>query len=90
MRKYKLFYFLLLLLILPVGCKKEPTETTPPLHKAAEEGNIEKFKTLIVSGSKVNEKDKIGRTPLHIAAKFGHKDIAELLINNGASTTTLQ
>ena len=75
---------MLLLLVLSIGCKKEPTETTTPLHKAAKEGNIEKVKSLIASGADVNAKSKYGDTPLHYAARRGHKIIGELLINKGA------
>jgi cytohesin len=32
----------------------------------------------------VNAKDDIGKTPLHQAAREGHKEIAELLIEKGA------
>ena len=36
------------------------------------------------SASDVNWKDQNGKTPLHYAACKGHKEIAELLIANGA------
>ena len=36
------------------------------------------------SASDVNWKDQNGKTPLHYAAWKGHKEIAELLIANGA------
>ncbi len=39
---------------------------------------------LIAKGADVNAKDKDGGTPLHWAAKNGHKDVAELLIAKGA------
>jgi ankyrin repeat protein len=41
-------------------------------------------KLLLARGAYVNAKDEIGRTPLHYAARFGHKDVAALLIDNGA------
>lgn len=37
-----------------------------------------------VNGVDVHAKDNVGGTPLHWAASYGHKDVAELLINKGA------
>lgn len=42
------------------------------LHTAAREGNVEELKALIQSGSKIDEKDKHSRTPLHMASWAGH------------------
>lgn len=42
------------------------------------------MKALIDHGANVNQADHAGLTPLHIAAKKGKKDIAELLIEQGA------
>lgn len=36
------------------------------------------------NAAEVNEKFHLGRTPLHMSASFGRKDIAELLLNKGA------
>jgi cytohesin len=54
------------------------------LSMAAEEGNIETVKQLLAAGRDVNTKAYGGRTPLHHAAGYGHKEIAELLIAKGA------
>jgi len=37
----------------------------------------------IAKGADVNAKDGSGLTPLYYASKYGHKDAAELLRNNG-------
>ena len=54
------------------------------IHKAAKEGNIEAVKQHIAAGTDVNAKDRKGETPLRIAITYGHKEIGELLITNGA------
>ena len=66
-----------------VGCGN--AEADRALLDAAENGNIEAVKQHIAAGTKV---DAImgfdGRTPLLGAVRKGHKEIAELLIANGA------
>ncbi len=47
-------------------------------------GDAEKIKTLIAAGQDVNTKSKNGAVALHGAAWSGHREIAELLIQNGA------
>lgn len=56
-----------------------------PLHDAAREGDIAAVKRLITGGADVQEiDDDTALTPLVTAALAGHKDIVELLIENGA------
>ena len=56
---------------------------------AAEKGNIEAVKQHLDAGADVNATNdpvwEEGSTPLHYAARWGHKEIAELLIANGAN-----
>ena len=53
------------------------------LHKASGiEGNKNIVSLLIKYGAEVNIADKFGENPLHIAARLGLKDIAEILILN--------
>ena len=49
-------------------------------------GDIEAVKQHLAAGTDVNAKSilRLGRTPLHQAAWDGHKEIAELLIAEGA------
>ncbi|MGE3319194.1 MAG: ankyrin repeat domain-containing protein [Candidatus Berkiella sp.] len=54
------------------------------LHHAARVGDLITVKKLVRLGSNVNEKDLFGSTPLHMAAMYGHKSVAEYLIQKGA------
>lgn len=55
------------------------------LTAAANEGAIEVVKALLEAGADVNDTGMFGETALHTACWYGHADIAELLIQNGAS-----
>jgi len=69
--------------VLLVGCGNP--EADRALLDAAEKGNIEAVKWHLDAGADVNAQDNdIRWTPLHVAAAFGHKEIAELLIAKGA------
>ena len=63
--------------VLVVGCG-------PSIHDVVLDGNIEAVKQHIADGTDVNAKNKYGRTPLHRAASLGRREIAGLLIANGA------
>ena len=54
------------------------------LDNSVQAGNIQVVKHNIAIGADVNSKDESGSTPLHSAADFGHKEVAELLITKGA------
>ncbi len=55
------------------------------IHQAATEGNIEAVKQHLASGTDVNtEGGWRDTTPLHYSIHHGHKEIAEMLIANGA------
>jgi ankyrin repeat protein len=56
-----------------------------PIHDAVIDADLAKVKTQLQKNpNQVSIKDKDGDTPLHIAAKYGLKDIAEILLGNGA------
>ena len=67
-----------------VGCG--PSVPDISIHQAAEEGNFEAVKQHLAAGTDVNAKneDDYGLTPLYYATGEGHKEIAELLIAEGA------
>ncbi|MDI1246893.1 MAG: ankyrin repeat domain-containing protein, partial [Rhodoferax sp.] len=60
---------------------------TPPLLMALKKGYTIIARILLIAGADVNEKDKLGLTPLMLACgkpAFGYRDLAELLIKKGA------
>ena len=70
-----------------VGCgDSQPTAKAPVLtiYEAARRGDIAAVKQRLAAGTKADTKRKDGNTPLHTAAQFGHKEVAELLIAKGA------
>ena len=54
------------------------------LIKATAEGDPKEIKALLDSGENTAAKDILGRTPLHIAAFYGHLKATQLLIAAGA------
>ena len=57
-----------------------------PLHKAAEQGDIEAVKKLIADGADINSQNgRDGETPLHRAITRGQTEMAKLLIDSGAN-----
>ena len=77
--------------VLMVGCDTTQLLESPivkvhdiSIHQAAEEGKIEAVEQHLASGTNVNLKNYSGSTPLIEASRKGHKEIAKLLIENGA------
>lgn len=62
-------------------CRKKWTA----MHEAARVGNVDILMLLLRYGSRVNQKDVSGVTPLAVAAEHGHSHIAEILLNCGQS-----
>ena len=55
------------------------------IHDAAKAGDLEKVKALLKDHfDLVFNKDNDGRSPLHWAASYGHKNVVELLLANKA------
>jgi hypothetical protein len=56
------------------------------IHDAALEGDLAKVKALLNENPDLvlRKDDRYGMTPLHYAAAYGHKDVAELLLANKA------
>jgi ankyrin repeat protein len=47
--------------------------------------HIDVAKFLFEMGSNVNQADKYGRTPLHVAAAVDYPEMVEVLIKNGGT-----
>ncbi len=80
-------YLLLIIVLIAsmgvVACTEK--EQLPLLHMAAKSGILVEIKQLIIGGHDVNQRDeKYGFTPLHQAVFFGHREIVEFLIAEGA------
>ena len=58
------------------------TAFADPIHDATKSGDLAGVQAELDKGANVNAKDKAEMTPLHPAAANGHKEIAELLIDN--------
>ena len=56
-----------------------------PIHDAAERGDLAAVQVELDNGEKINVKDMDNWTPLHIAVRFDHEELVELLIANGAN-----
>ncbi|KAK3940739.1 ankyrin repeat-containing domain protein [Diplogelasinospora grovesii] len=66
---------------------KTPQSCTASLHASDWEGMVQ---LLLERGADINTGDKDGRTPLSYAAQEGGKNIAKLLLEGGAKTSTLK
>ena len=56
----------------------------PPIHKAAQMGDLDTVRQFIAEGIDIDVEDNIGNTPLYLAVTGGHKEMVELLIAKGA------
>ena len=64
---------------------QRPGGESKDIWEAARKGDIKAVKHHLDAGVDVNLKDEFGKlTPLHEAATYGHKEVAELLIAAGA------
>lgn len=60
---------------------KEEGNGQTALHKAVLANNVIEVKRLIAKGENVNQQDKLGNTPLHLAAFLGYMDCVKALLN---------
>ena len=64
------------------------TASADPIHDTAFDGDLAGVQAELDKGADVNAKNESGVTPLLWAAWKGHKEVAELLIANGADVNT--
>jgi len=60
-----------------------------PLHYATLYNLVQIIKILIAKGGKINDKDHLGNTPLHDAAKSDSNEVAQLLLDNKADISAV-
>ncbi|MFH1884082.1 MAG: DUF6263 family protein [Planctomycetota bacterium] len=69
---------------LPAQPRQDEQKRTKTLHDAARDGDIDQVQLLISKGADVNEKNRMGWTPLHTAVQNRRQALIELLIAKGA------
>lgn len=92
--------FRFLLLAVAIGFAGPSHAQTPPsasdiaayvgLHLAAHEGDVDEINRLLAAGADPNVRDRLKRTPAHVAAFASHDDALEALANGGADMNALE
>jgi uncharacterized protein len=59
------------------------------LHAAAAKGDAAEIERLTAAGERLDVQDANSRTPLHVAAFFGHQEAARTLLKRGANANAL-
>lgn len=84
-----------LLLALPSIAQAQTAPTAPEiaayagLHRAAHDGDVAKVRQLAAPGADVNQRDRNGRTPAHVAAFASHNAVLRALAEAGANMNAL-
>lgn len=60
------------------------------LHLAAHEGQVVEINRLIATGADLNVRDRVGRTPAHVAAFASHDEALTALATGGADMNALE
>ncbi|WP_295447423.1 ankyrin repeat domain-containing protein [uncultured Thiodictyon sp.] len=79
---------LALLVLLPAGCD-QPAPPTVNLFRALQVDNLDQIRRHIAAGTDLNQSDRNGDRPLHLAARAGQVAIARELVDHGASLIVL-
>src|SRR4030042_5120914 len=95
MKSTRSLYIILIFILFYGGCKKQPAtqksagfaQATLRLCQAVREGNLDQVRDMVKKGVDINARDVNGFTPVHYAAKGGHKEVSKFLISKGAQVT---
>lgn len=60
------------------------------LHCVCGWGDMEAARLLVENGINVNQRGELGFTPLNVALVFGHQDLADFLLEQGADPRALE
>jgi uncharacterized protein len=69
-----------------VGASSEPMSKAPigqfsAMHDAVRRDDAARVRELLAGGTNVNERDALGRVPLHYASRLGDIEMVQLLLN---------
>ncbi|MFP3027769.1 MAG: ankyrin repeat domain-containing protein [Wolbachia sp.] len=71
--------------------EREQRELDELLMNSSKGENIQQITELIEAGANINAVTTVQKeTPLHIAVRYGHKEVAELLLNKGANVNAIE
>lgn len=59
----------------PIGaklCRTSDFNHNTPLHIAAAKGNLAALKVLLTADIKIDARNELSKTPMHLAAEYGH------------------
>lgn len=71
--------------------EREQRELDELLMNSSKGENIQQITELIEAGANINAVTTVQKeTPLHIAVRYGHKEVAELLLNEGANVNAVE
>lgn len=78
----------------PVSAQVPPTRAEAAqymgLHAAAHGGDISQLRKLVAAGTKLEVRDRYGRTPLHVATFAKEREAVRILANAGANLGALE
>ncbi|XP_041474154.1 transient receptor potential cation channel subfamily A member 1-like [Lytechinus variegatus] len=68
-----------------INIKTTDGYSSTPLHLASKRDSVEAVKLLCVHHADIDARQTNGRTPLHVAARYGSKEMVEVIIDFGKS-----